>query len=131
MQTPFFVYNRHMKSKKAKKRNTIILTAVLLVFFVSGIWIQRELTQKAQGYAVLSVDGKVIERFSMTENAEYEWVSPEGDVNRIVVKDGYVQVTEANCPDLICVHSGKITRSGEVIACLPHKLLIYVEDTAP
>ena len=44
------------------------------------------------------------------------------------VKDGKIAVTAANCPDLVCVHTGSISHTGEVIACLPHKLIITISD---
>ena len=44
-----------------------------------------------------------------------------------MVEDGAVSVTEADCADKICVHEGKISRTGEVIACLPHELIITVQ----
>lgn len=52
----------------------------------------------------------------------------EKDYNIVEVKDGYVSVTEADCADLICVRTGKIQNQGDVIACLPHKLIIYIRS---
>ena len=34
---------------------------------------------------------------------------------------------DADCPDLVCVKTGKAQKKGDVIACLPHKLLIEVK----
>ena len=54
----------------------------------------------------------------------------------IVTKDGQrvpevsldpIRVREADCPDLRCVRQGWIALSGEVIACVPHGLLITLE----
>ena len=33
---------------------------------------------------------------------------------------------EADCPDLICVHHKPISRQGESIVCLPHKVIVEV-----
>jgi len=35
-------------------------------------------------------------------------------------------VAQADCPDKICVHTGPISQEGEVIACLPHGVIIYI-----
>ncbi len=34
---------------------------------------------------------------------------------------------QADCHDKICVKTGAISQKGEVIACLPHKLIIEIK----
>ena len=46
--------------------------------------------------------------------------------NRIVVTDGGVRVSEADCASQTCVHSGIRRLPGDVIACLPHRLIIRI-----
>lgn len=46
--------------------------------------------------------------------------------NVLQIKEGEVSITEADCPDLICVHHKPVSRQGETIVCLPHKLLVEV-----
>ena len=41
---------------------------------------------------------------------------------------GKVWVTDASCPDKICEHYGKISGDGEVIVCLPNRLIIQVAE---
>ena len=36
-------------------------------------------------------------------------------------------LTEANCPDLLCVRQGKIRYTGQSIICLPNRLTVTVE----
>ena len=40
-------------------------------------------------------------------------------------------VAEANCGDHTCVRTGKISREGEVIVCLPHRLTVEIQGGAP
>lgn len=37
---------------------------------------------------------------------------------------------EADCPDQVCVHAGWLTDSAAPIVCLPHRLVIRLEQTA-
>ena len=46
--------------------------------------------------------------------------------NIIEVKNGAVSVIAADCPDKVCVRRGAIKNLGEVIACVPHKVLIEI-----
>ena len=38
-----------------------------------------------------------------------------------------VRVEEADCKNQICVKTGAIHFPGEVIACMPHRMMIYIE----
>ena len=35
-------------------------------------------------------------------------------------------MTDANCPDKYCVHQNPIHSAGEVIVCLPNKLVVEI-----
>ena len=52
--------------------------------------------------------------------------------NVITVDNGKVSVTATDCPDKICKNHKEISKEGESIICLPHKLIIelgsYDED---
>lgn len=48
--------------------------------------------------------------------------------NVIVVEDGTVRVFEADCPNHDCVEQGAISKAGQQIVCLPHKLTVDVTD---
>lgn len=32
----------------------------------------------------------------------------------------------ADCPDKLCIHQGKISHTGETIACLPNRVTVRV-----
>jgi hypothetical protein len=93
---------------------------------VLGIFI---LTSESGDWAVVILDGKEVSRYSLSYECEYLIVSGENDeyINRIVIKDGKASVSEANCPDGICVSHRAIGRTGETIVCLPHGLVVRIE----
>ena len=43
-----------------------------------------------------------------------------------LTKDG-VSVTESDCPGQDCVHTGRITRAGQSIVCLPEQVVVTLE----
>lgn len=77
-------------------------------------------------------DGKVIERYAADPNFSKVVNITKGDhQNTIEIKNGEVRMADANCPDQLCVHSHPISKNGEMIVCLPHRLyvkLIKVQD---
>ncbi len=52
----------------------------------------------------------------------------ESGTNTVRVERGRIRVSEADCPDQICVHQGWISDGTVPIVCLPHKLMIRISD---
>ena len=48
----------------------------------------------------------------------------DGRFNRMLITGTGVSIQEANCPDQICVTWGNISKAGQTIVCLPHKVVI-------
>ena len=48
--------------------------------------------------------------------------------NILVIKNGSAYVSEADCPDKICTAHRAISKTGESIVCLPHKLVLTIES---
>ena len=80
-----------------------------------------------ENVVVISVAGKAQAVLPLSdERQEKKITTPEGS-NTVVIENGQVAITEADCPDRVCVATGHISRSHEVIACLPHKLLVEIK----
>ena len=50
---------------------------------------------------------------------------PLGDTV-VSIRDGSVRVLSSPCPEQICVKSGRISRPGQWIACLPNRVFISI-----
>jgi len=49
----------------------------------------------------------------------------------VVIENGCVYVSDSDCDDKICVNTGRISRSGQSVVCLPKKVsvrIVNVED---
>jgi len=44
----------------------------------------------------------------------------------VFIEGGEAYLKEADCPDGLCVGMGKISRSGQSIICLPHKVVVDI-----
>ena len=51
-----------------------------------------------------------------------------GFSNILEIRDGAADMRQADCPDKICVEHKPISKLGETIVCLPHKLVVEVVD---
>lgn len=77
-------------------------------------------------------DGKLLRTIDLANAPDEEFtVEYRGAVpgeNRIRIEKGEMYVAEADCPDRICIGSGKLRKNGPPIVCLPHKLVIRYRE---
>ncbi len=76
-------------------------------------------------YAEIYVNGELIKKLPLSENAVFKSESEAG-YNIIEVKDGAVSVTDADCADKVCVRTGAVSDGIIPIVCLPHRLEVKV-----
>ena len=110
---------------KSKFLNDVILVAAVLVIAATALCTYLLLRSPGQR-AVVTIYGEEYAVFSLNENIDEEIVTEYG-MNRLVIKDGLVSVSEASCPDLICVHHHAIAEEGEIIACKPNGFAVSIE----
>ena len=109
-----------------KQRITLILLLILLTALAAAFLVWQKLSGQEGIKAVVQVGGQGKQELDLSKNQEF-WVGDPGiGQNLIRVEDGTVMVVQADCPDKICVQTGPISREGEVIACLPHGVMIYI-----
>ncbi len=111
-----------MENKKRFLRDLILIVLLLAVAAVLYVAVGRP---KDEGVTlVVRVNGEVAARYPLEQNGVYEL---NGGTNTLTVEDGLAWISEADCPDHICMRMGKIHLSGQVITCLPNLLTVTVE----
>ena len=80
-------------------------------------------------YAEITVDGKLYKKILLSEHRGVEEidVKTEYGYNVIDIKDDSIGIIDADCKDKICIKSGFISKKGESLVCLPHKLMVEVK----
>ena len=112
------------------KKNDVILIALLLVVALitaGGMRIWQMNNTKDTANVVVTIDGEVYGTYPLSEDRTERIELPDGSYNILVISDGYADVTEASCPDQICVKHNHIRYSKESIVCLPNKVVVTVE----
>lgn len=104
-----------------KKRDLILIVSILLISIVLLLVLQ--LNKEPGAGVIVRVDGKEVARYPLTRNGTY---SLNGGTNTLYIEDGKAWLTDADCPDKLCVRQGKISKEGETITCLPNKLTVTV-----
>ena len=106
------------------KKNDMILISVIAVLALA-LFAFTNMTVQTGAYAVISVDGSEIKRLPLFEDTSYT-IEGVGGHNDLVIEDGEAYLTDADCPDRLCVKMGKISKNGESIICLPHKVVVEI-----
>ena len=101
----------------------IILIAVLVVFSLSVSFITF-LVGEGGAYAVVTVDGVQIARYSLDVDGEHVL---NGGTNVLVIEGGYAYVRDASCKNQKCVKMGRVNRTGQFIYCEPNDVAIVIE----
>ncbi|NBJ91504.1 NusG domain II-containing protein [Parablautia muri] len=114
---------------KVRKDITIISGIILAAFL---FWIipllLNERADMNDGRVRVFQDGEEIGVYDVLENQSVLLPYEEEHYNLMVIQDGKVSVAEADCPDGLCTRQREISRNGESIICLPHKLVIRIES---
>ena len=107
---------------KKKVFADIILICILLVLALS-VFLVVELTRREGAYVVVSIDGGEVCRYSLSEDGEF---TLNGGTNTLVILGGKAYISEADCPDGLCVSQGKISRTGQTVVCLPNRVMLRI-----
>lgn len=112
-----------MLSTKPNARDAIIAACVL--FLALALLFVPLLYRKGGGTVVITY-GDVTETYSLNVDRTIDLTS-NGYHLTVKIAGGEVWVEDADCPDLVCKHTGKISKSGDVILCVPAGVRILVK----
>ncbi len=110
--------------KSFTKADFFLIIILLAVGAGSWYWMNQ---QEAGASVKIYSKNEIIAELPLDRDRTFT-VANELGTNTIVIEDGSAYVTDADCPDKICEEMGKISKSGETIVCLPHKLIVEISD---
>ncbi len=111
--------------KAYMKKNDIILIIVLIVLSLFFVLI-LQFTKKEGTSLLVFIDGNEYKSFDLSEELSFTIELEDGNYNSFEIKDGYVKMISASCPDKICLHTKGIYYDKETITCLPNRVLLQV-----
>ena len=106
------------------KKADILLFVCLLLFGIAVSWLSLSGSITGENVRV-TVDGKLYGVYPLSENREVE-IDHAGHTNHITIKDGTVAMTSSSCKNQVCVQTGVISRTKDVIVCQPNRILVEI-----
>lgn len=107
----------YLKKKEAVFICSLLAISVVLCIFAYAI------PHGNHGSIRITVDGELYGTYSLDKDQ----VIQIGDTNVCEIKDGQVKMTEADCPDHLCMKQPAVGGAGGYIVCLPNRVVIQGE----
>lgn len=97
-----------------------------MIFLISIIiWIYFGNVRIFSPSAEIRSEGRIIATLPL-DTPDEMLITTESGYNKIIISNGEIFVSEADCPDKVCVKTGAISDGGVPIICLPHRLEIRI-----
>lgn len=105
------------------KRDIVIIALIAAVCVVALL-----LPRNDGGYAEITENGEVIALLDLGDDCEY----PVGGKYKIVitVKDASAYFSSSDCPDRVCVRTGKLEKAGDIAVCAPAGVAVRITGKA-
>ena len=111
-----------------RKKLNVVFAAVIIALVIGGVLATNAFGQSVAAKSAVVKDSGNNEYVLDLSKDSATVVSTELGTNLVVVENGTVRVSEADCPNHDCVNQGAISKAGQQIVCLPHKLTIDISD---
>lgn len=111
--------------KTGLKKKDILLIVIILIVAGFTFFLHRLSGARDAGCITIKVNGVIEGVYSLDKDRE---IDINGGKNHLVIKNGKADMTEADCPDKLCVNQKAISKNGESIICLPNKVIVEAES---
>jgi hypothetical protein len=101
----------------------ILMVLIIILGIVSLVALNR--LRRSGDSAIIEVDGQIVQQLDLKASKE---ITVHGSIGKTIIKidQGAAQVIYSDCPEQVCVKTGKINRAGEIIVCVPNKVVVKI-----
>ena len=110
-----------------KPGDYILIAVLLLSIIVQLFWHQYH--QRPAKYAIVSIGDDFVSEISLEPDSLYRFEGFIG-VSEIEVAQHEIRMLQSPCPHKTCQKMGSISESGQVIVCVPNRIVIKIEGNA-
>jgi len=112
---------------RATPADCLLIAGLLLL--VAGLFYR--VGTAAPGSRVIAVrDGNILFSAPLSETHETALEGPLGPT-LLRVEGGEARILDSPCPHRICVRMGAIRNAGDLLACVPNRLVVQIEGQPP
>lgn len=115
---------------KLKKLDIVVIVVLILISIGSAglVFIQAH-SKYDKLYVEISVKGNLYKSVPLEKNSKKQTIEIISDLgkNIVEIENGKVKIVDADCPDKVCVKDGARSNPGEMLVCLPHKVVVQIK----
>lgn len=108
-------------------KKDIVFLGMLAVVLCLGCTVFYLRGPKPGGMAEVTVNGALYGTYPLDQDQAVEVVVGGIVTNVLVIQNKTADITEANCPDKLCVHQKAISCTNETIVCLPNRVVVEIK----
>lgn len=109
------------------KKSDIVLVLTILIIGISSMLIYRYIFAAKPAKAEIYYKSKLVRTVELTKGKDIHFSIPQ---NKNVVfhlePDGSIGFESSDCPDKICIKTGKLHTVGQTAACLPNEIFLKI-----
>lgn len=113
------------RAKRVTKADVILIGLLLLAGVVS-LLVVRVFVQKGGTTVQILSDGELYGTYELKQDQRVPIRKNGKVINTLEIAQQKAKMIQADCPDQLCVHQKAISRQGETIVCLPHKIVVQI-----
>lgn len=111
-----------------KHKKDLILVIVILAISAVGFFINYTIHKQPAAIVEVSVDGRVTATYPLDEDLDIILQGAGSGTNHLIIENSTARISEATCPDKVCIHQGIIDENGQMLVCLPNRLIVTITE---
>jgi hypothetical protein len=117
--------NRYEKSR-GKRARMIFALSIVLVAAAVGIWVYSSGVFLDEPDMLLVTSGDKMVIWRPLKDIADGTIPVEGPLGTTIVEvsQGRVRVLSSPCPEHICMNTGWISKTGQLIVCMPNRIVV-------
>ena len=113
-----------MRNKLFRRADIPLVFACLLL---AAVFFLQSFLSPSDGMAVIEQNGIEVGRYALSQIQKEEILQLPGEIDvQILLEPGAASFLSSDCPDQICVRTGKLTKPGEAAVCLPARVSLRI-----
>lgn len=98
----------------------LVITVLAIAIILSIILMNPHIEGGATVF--ITVDGEIVGKYLLEEDGEVDI----NHTNTVVIKNKVAKMSDSTCPNQLCVEQKSIDKAGQMIVCLPNKIMVEV-----
>lgn len=106
----------------------VSLICLILIVFLGNHQAGEKKAEKMISVQINGQEVDLIPLIPQNEGKVFPYKTQYG-TNTVEIKGQKAHILEADCPDQLCIHQGDIDEPGQILVCLPHRLVVEIKST--